>query len=298
MPSLLLLAATAALALASPYSYSHIRRGGSGHHFSSPWVSYLGSAALRSSASLPAVPSSVSGSQTLLNSADGSEPTAAAALNFISAVSSSELCGAASRAYLESVLAGGSGVVATKAAEAAYKAAWSAGNRVVPNSPCAAAEISFKTNYGGNAVLPAALEYLNAAAPTACGQAGKAYVAAITDGQSTERAALFAARAFIDASAGGAVEDAACAAAMQGYKESVSRNDGLNSAFDSFVTAGASGFDPVCAAAASSYLDAKIARLSDEAAFSAAAKAYVGALQAHPGAGSSCLAGANGFLAN
>jgi len=296
MPSLLLLAATAAVALASPFSYSHIRQGAARHHHASPWVSYLGSAALRSSGSVPftAAPAAAS----VRNSADGSEPTAAAALNFISAVSSSELCGAASRAYLEVVLDGGNGVVATAAAEGAYKAAWAAGNRLVPNSPCAAAEISFKTNYGGNAVLASALEYLNTAEPTACGQAGKAYVAAITDGQSTDRANLFAARAFIDAAAGGAVQDAACAAAMQGYSESVSRNDGVTSAFDSFVTAGVSGFDAVCSAAAGSYLDAKIARLSDEAAFSAAARAYVGALQANPGAGTSCLAGATGFLAN
>merc|ERR1712032_868557 len=48
-----------------------------------------------------------------------------------------DLCAAAAQAYMESLLSGESGAKASEAAEIAYKAAWRAGARVEPGSPCA-----------------------------------------------------------------------------------------------------------------------------------------------------------------
>merc|ERR1712212_564953 len=65
----------------------------------------------------------------------------------------------AALAYMESLLSGESGAKANEAAEIAYKAAWRAGARIEPGSPCASAEASFRSNYdsGKDTITNAAL---------------------------------------------------------------------------------------------------------------------------------------------
>merc|ERR1711963_997546 len=72
-----------------------------------------------------------------------------------------DLCSSAAQAYMESVLSGESGAKASEAAEIAYKAAWRAGARVEPGSPCASAEASFRSSYdsGKDTVTNAALAW-------------------------------------------------------------------------------------------------------------------------------------------
>ena len=64
-------------------------------------------------------------------------PTTEAALAYMKEYFGEDLCAAAAQAYMESLLSGESGAKASEAAEIAYKAAWRAGARVEPGSPCA-----------------------------------------------------------------------------------------------------------------------------------------------------------------
>merc|ERR550534_3403615 len=63
-----------------------------------------------------------------------------------------DLCGQAGLAYMETILSGSTGAQAQANAEAAYKAAWARGARILPGSACAASEVAFKEAYAsGNA---------------------------------------------------------------------------------------------------------------------------------------------------
>merc|ERR1712212_1480732 len=269
MKLIILLAATTSMVLADPhgsYAYTHIERPsytltqswGGPSHFAQK---YSGNRARSFSRFNSITYGARTGSLNAANfPADTDEPTARASLNFVNAIGGSDLCGQAS--------IGG----------------YSQGLRNTEDTPCAAAEASFRKTYGSdkNSVLEAALAYMNAAPSTTCGEAGKAYVAAITTGESSARAGLFAARAFIDAADGGFTPDAACTAALQGFSKTAGKASGnLNSAFESFVRSASAGVDPVCTAAAGAYIDAKIAKKTDEGALRAAAKAYIEAFRAN-----------------
>merc|ERR1712088_580422 len=307
MKLIVLLAASASMGLADPhgsYAYTHIERPsytltqswGAPSHFSQP---YYGNRARSFSRFNGITYGARTGSLNAANfPADTDEPTARASLNFINSIGGSDLCGQASRAYIEAVIGGKSGQQAAAAARQAYIGGYSQGLRNTEDTPCATAEASFRKTYGSdkNSVLEAALAYMNAAPSTTCGEAGKAYVAAITTGESSARAGLFAARAFIDAADGGFTPDAACTAALQGFSKTAGKaTANLNSAFETFVTSASAGADPVCTAAAGAYIDAKIAKKTDEGALGAAAKAYIAALSANPGAGAACAKAASAF---
>merc|ERR1711990_760646 len=307
MKLIILLTASTSMVLADPhgsYAYTHIERPsytltqswGGPSHFAQQYSGNSG----RSFSRLNSITYGArTGSLKASNfPADTDEPTARAALNFINSIGGSDLCGQASRAYIEAVVGGKSGQQAAAAARQAYIGGYSQGLRNTEDTPRAAAEASFRKTYGSdkNSVLEAALAYMNAAPSTTCGEAGKAYVAAITTGGSSARAGLFAARAFIDAADGGFTPDAACTAALQGFSKTAGKaSANLNSAFESFVSSASAGADPVCTAAAGAYIDAKIAKKSDEGALGAAAKAYIAALGSNPGAGAACAKAASAF---
>merc|ERR1712107_598710 len=176
---------------------------------------------------------------------------------------------------------------ATNAAKQAYISAYNAGTRNAPGTACAAAEFNFKSNFGSdkNVVLEAAKAYINAAESTTCGEAGKAYVGAISSGQGPERAALLAAKAFIANANLGSADSAACTAGAKGFLGSTSGSNNVLTAMEAFINSGESGVDPVCTAAAEAYIDAKTANSSDEDALTSAASAYIAAISANPGAG-------------
>merc|ERR1711990_523305 len=306
MKLIILLAATTSMGLADPhglYAYTHIERPsytltqswGGPSHFAQK---YSGNRARSFSRFNSITYGARTGSLNAANfPADTDEPTARASLNFINAIGGSDLCGQASRAYIEAVIGGKSGQQAAAAARQAYIGGYSQGLRNEEDTPCAAAEASFRKTYGSdkNSVLEAALAYMNGAPSATCGEAGKAYIAAITTGESSARAGLFAARAFIDAADGGFAPDAACTAALKGFSKTTGGSGNLNSAFESFVSSASAGVDPVCTAAAGAYIDAKIAKKADEGALGAAAKAYIAALGSNPGAGAACAKAASAF---
>merc|ERR1711990_1327734 len=132
-----------------------------------------------------------------------------------------DLCAAAAQAYMESLLSGESGAKASEAAEIAYKAAWRAGARVEPGSPCATAEASFRSSYDSgkdtvtNAALAFAKSWPGLEEGNPCSVSTKTYMESIIGGKSTNAAALSAAKAFVGAFAnlaksGNAVVDTSC----------------------------------------------------------------------------------------
>merc|ERR1711931_87264 len=166
-----------------------------------------------------------------------------------------DLCGESGLAYMETIISGGSGVQAQANAEAAYKAAWARGARILPGSACAASEVAFKEAYAsGNAdaTLESALAFVNnwpgLKDGNPCAVSGKAYMDAILAGNSVDSAGLISGKAFIvafgdAARSGKRIDDPACAAAAKTF-------------IDATLTTSSSGYDPVCAASALAYMDA------------------------------------------
>merc|ERR1711990_381550 len=130
------------------------------------------------------------------------------------------------------------GAKANEAAEIAYKAAWRAGARIEPGSPCASAEASFRSNYDSgkdtitNAALAFAKSWPGLEEGNPCSVSSKTYMESIIGGKSIDDAGLSAAKAFIGAFAdlaksGNAVVDASCTKAA---KEFIRNSNGPDSA--------------------------------------------------------------------
>merc|ERR1712222_69646 len=165
-----------------------------------------------------------------------------------------DLCAAAAQAYMESLLSGESGAKASEAAEIAYKAAWRAGARVEPGSPCATAEASFRSSYDSgkdtvtNAALAFAKSWPGLEEGNPCSVSTKTYMESIIGGKSIDDAGLSAAKAFIGAFAdlaksGNAVVDASCSKAAKSF-------------IDATLSSRSDGYDPVCTDAALAYMEA------------------------------------------
>merc|ERR1739838_564697 len=183
-------------------------------------------------------------------------PAAASGLAYMRAYfDKNGLCGTSGLAYMETILSGGSGVQAQANAEAAYKAAWARGGRIVPGSACAASEVAFKEAYAsgnGRATIESALAFVNnwpgLKDGNPCAVSGKAYMDAIVAGKSVDSAGIISSKAFMvafveAAKAGKNINDPACAASAKAF-------------IDATLTTSASGYDPVCAASSFAYMDA------------------------------------------
>merc|ERR1711971_569145 len=183
-----------------------------------------------------------------------------------------DLCGASGLAYMESILSGKTGAEANADAEAAYKAAWIAGARLVPGSACEASDVAFKDAYssGDDSILTSALAFVKAwpgiKSGNPCAVSGLAYMEAIVDGKSEDDAGYLSAKAFIVAfgdlaRAGKSIDDPACAAAAKSFITAANPPDSASAesakAFiDATLSTDFEGYDPVCAASALAYMDA------------------------------------------
>merc|ERR1711874_307369 len=227
-------------------------------------------------------------------------PTTEAALAFMKDFFGEDLCSSAAQAYMESLLSGESGAKASEAAEIAYKAAWRAGARVEPGSPCASAEASFRSSYDSgkdtvtNAALAFAKSWPGLEEGNPCSVSTSTYMESIINGKSTNAAALSAAKAFVGAFAdlaksGNAVVDNSCSKAAKSFIKNSSgpdfaATDAAQSFIDATLSSSSNGYDPVCTDAATiAFLDAKIAKSTDKEASAAAADAYIEANAANKG---------------
>merc|ERR1719189_470652 len=207
-----------------------------------------------------------------------------------------DLCAAAAQAYMESLLSGESGAKASEAAEIAYKAAWRAGARVEPGSPCASAEASFRSSYDSgkdtvtNAALAFAKSWPGLEEGNPCSVSTSTYMESIINGKSTNAATLSAAKAFYKSYTSGSPPNPSspCVKANLAFAAKSPLGDSKSNAamaafIDQAVEDGNAVADPVCAAATIAFLDAKIAKSSDKEASSAAADAYIEAHAANDG---------------
>ena len=199
-------------------------------------------------------------------------PTTEAALAFMKDFFGEDLCSSAAQAYMESLLSGESGAKASEAAEIAYKAAWRAGARVEPGSPCASAEASFRSSYDSgkdtvtNAALAFAKSWPGLEEGNPCSVSTSTYMESIINGKSTNAAALSAAKAFVGAFAnlaksGNAVVDNSCSKAAKSFIKNSSgpdfaAADAAQSFIDATLSSSSNGYDPVCTDAALAYMNA------------------------------------------
>merc|ERR1711971_1414994 len=244
-------------------------------------------------------------------------PSATSALAYMeSYFDKGDLCGASGIAYMKSILSGASGAEANAVAEAAYKAAWAKGARLVPGSACEASDIAFKGAYasGEGSILESARAFVDnwpgLKTGNPCAVSGKAYMDAIIEGKSVDAAGYLSGRAFIVAfgdlaRSGKSIEDSACADAAKAFIESANPPDNASvesaKAFiDATLTTSASGYDPVCAHSALAYMDAFASGKSALTSNLIAAKAFFEeyAKGTSPGPDSPCVKATLGYAAN
>merc|ERR1712076_51673 len=210
-----------------------------------------------------------------------------------------DLCGELALAYTETILGGGSGSQAMANAEAAFKDGWSKGARILPGSPCSAAEVAFKEAYASgdaDAVMEAALAFVNnwpgLQEGNPCYVSSKAYMDAILAGNSVNSAGLISGKAFI-AAVGNAFIDSSN---LPGSASVVA----AKSFIDSTLSSSSSGYDPVCAASALAYMDASASGKNPLTSGLIAAKAFFQEYTkgASPRVHSPCVKAALGFAAS
>ena len=160
--------------------------------------------------------------------ASAASPSLAAALAYMKTLGASDICSLSSQAYVEAVLTGQSVSNANAAATEAYITAYNAGARVEPGSACAASEASFKSNFTGgrDTTQAAALAFIDSwpglKQGNPCALSGKAYIEAITAGQTSDDASTVAASTYIDALNANPAAldlDVACAKASEAFLE-------------------------------------------------------------------------------
>merc|ERR1712168_1288906 len=202
-----------------------------------------------------------------------------------------DICGSAAKAYLDSVLSGGSTEAALESAKQKYRTKYAKGSRAAPGSSCAASEHAFKgaEAQGVNPVDAAARAFMDSwpgvALGNPCALVGRDYAHAVIQGSSENDATLRAARTFSSAmqslaAAGKELRDPACAAAARAYYNSLPNKPATGAAMLAFMDKAMSGFsfdfDPVCWRSAQAFIDAPAAGKSEanSALSAAAAKAY------------------------
>ena len=303
--SLLISSLTLAMALASPHTYYRAHSSYPIHYRSAPFTafshrtysypkSYSAYPATYSTypatyRAYPTVSRTYTAPVAITRTASlaPTSPTAAAALAYMKTLGGNNLCGTSSQAYLESIIAGGSPADAKKAAAEVYQSAWASGARVAADSPCAAAETSFRSS--DSSVLDAAVAYMNSwpglQEGNPCAVAGKTYIDAVVAGQSQDAAGVASSKAYLGAFSslartGRALNDPACAAASKAFiatTNSIPSTSG-SAAAEAFISqtlgSSASGFDPACASAATAYIDAFAAGTDSETSGLIAARAF------------------------
>ena len=171
------------------------------------------------------------GAVAVRTSDSSASPSLAAALAYMKSLGASDICSLSSQAYVEAVLTGKSVSQANAAATEAYITAYNAGARVEPGSACAASEASFRSNFvaGKATTQAAALAFIDSwpglKQGNPCALSGKAYIEAITAGQTSDDASTVAASTYIDALNANpeALDlDEACARASEAFIEASS----------------------------------------------------------------------------
>lgn len=210
--------------------------------------------------------------KTIGSADDGSSANARAALEYVKAAGANDVCGRATKAYLEIIVGGGSADDANAAAQDTYRSDYSSGLRVESGSACEAAQVAFKkaSAEGKDAVQAATVAYMEnspgAREGNPCAVAGRDYVNSILGGDSHSQAHLSAAKSFDSAikrlaAAGKELRDPVCAASTKAYYDALPNKPApaLGAAMVAFLDKAFDGFsyeyDPVCWRTTEAFLD-------------------------------------------
>merc|ERR1712122_315692 len=161
-----------------------------------------------------------------------SSPLSVAALAYLEIAGGNDICALSTKAYLETILAGGSAAEATAAATKQYTDDYNRGLKAAPGSACEASEIAWRKAVaeGTDPLLDSTVAYMEnwhgASVGNPCAVAGKDYVNAIIQGSSQAQAYLVAARSFAaafqnQAAQGQELRDPACASATKAYVDAL-----------------------------------------------------------------------------
>ena len=206
---------------------------------------------------------------------DFSSPNAAAALAYMKEVTGKDgLCGVPTEIFLENILKGRSRKEASAEATQAYLQAYNRGERLVPGSPCAKADLAWREAVvaGTDPVLESALAFMSAwpglEEGNPCAVSGVEYVKAILGGKTHLEANRMSVASFARsikqlATSGKSIKDKACLASAKAFWAAVpasEKPDPANAqaflAFaDKIFNDNAPGYDPVCLASLEGFFD-------------------------------------------
>ena len=206
---------------------------------------------------------------------DFNSPNAAAALAYMKEITGKDgLCGVPTEVFLENILKGRSREEANAEATQVYLQAYNKGERLVPGSPCAKADLAWRQAVvaGTDPVLESALAFMNAwpgvQEGNPCAVSGVEYVKAILAGKTHLEANRMSVASFARsiknlAVQGKSIKDKACLTSAKAFWNAVpasEKPDPANAkaflAFaDKIFNDNAPGYDPVCLASLEGFFD-------------------------------------------
>lgn len=249
---------------------------------------------------------------------DKRSPNAAAALAYMKAVNSQDICARSTQLYLEVILQGGTVDEANSAATKIYIDDYNNGLSVAPGSACEASDVAWRKAEaeGKDPVVYSAIAFMEnwpgMREGNPCAVSGRDYVNAIIEGASHTQANFLAAKSFGDAiknlaAQGKELRDPACAAATKAFFNALpSKPSPPNAAaMLAFIDKAYAGFsfnyDPVCWRSTEAFFDSYAAGNDELQSNRKAARVFLDEF-AKGGAGipadSPCAAATRAYYAN
>jgi len=225
---------------------------------------------------------------------DANSPSARAALSYLQGALGLDSCGRQAKAYLETILAGGSPAQAAAEATGVYIRAFNAGERAAPGSACAASDIAFRqaAAAGQDPVLAAALAFMKSyGSDSPCFVSARDYVEAVVGGSTQTEANIKAAKSFARqlqslAAQGKLTIDDACAVSAQAFSSSSDISSlpiaAATQAFISKAVETGKGFDPVCYRSAERFFESFQSGKSELQSTFTAAREFLEGYKASP----------------
>ena len=219
-------------------------------------------------------------------------PNAAAALAYMKAIGSNDICARSTQLYLEIILRGGSVDEANSAATQIYIDDYNNGLSVAPGSACEASDIAWRQaeKEGKDPVVYSAIAFMENWPGTKegnpCAVSGRDYVSAIIEGATHTQANLLAAKSFAAAiqslaAKGKELRDPACAAATKAFYNALPEKPSPpnGAAMLAFVDKALNGsfsfkYDPVCWRSTEAFFDSYAAGNNELTSNLAAAEVF------------------------
>jgi hypothetical protein len=194
---------------------------------------------------------------------NATSPNAAAALAYMKAIGSNEMCSRATEAYMSKILSGGSVDEANADATAQYISDYNSGLRSEPGTACEYSDIAWRKAEaeGKDPVVASAVAFMEhwpgLKEGNPCAVSGVDYVNAIIQGSTHLEANRMAAKSFGEAlkklaAQGNDLKDPACAAATRAFYDAVPEKPSPPNAaamlafIDKAFTSFSFEYDPVC----------------------------------------------------